>query len=81
MQEWTFKYNDYTIEVKNTMTKCELYLNGELKVEHKGLDFGADLSCDLENGEKVLAILRSGWSEVNCNLYIIKEELKPVSEK
>ena len=80
MQNWKYVYGKYTIEVKNTMSKCELYINGEMVDEHKGLDFGANLIGDLDNGEKVLASLHSGVTSVNCDLYIVKEKLAEISE-
>ena len=80
MQSWKYVYGNYNIEVKNQMSKCELYINDEMVDEHKGLDFGANLIGDLDNGEKVLASLHSGVTSVNCDLYIVKEKLTETSE-
>ena len=80
MQNWKYVYKNYTIEVKNTMSRCELYINGKMVNEHKGLDFSANLIGDLDNGEKVLASLHSGVTSVNCDLYIVKEKLVEIPE-
>ena len=80
MQNWKYVYGNYTIEVKNSMSKCELYINDKMVAEHKGLDLSANLIGDLDNGEKVLASLHSGISAVNCELYIVKEKLTETSE-
>ena len=81
MQNWKYVYGNYTIEVKNTMLKCELYINGEMVDDHKGLDFGANLIGDLDNGEKVLASLHSGVTSVSCDLYIVKGKITKISKK
>lgn len=80
MQSWKYVYGDYTIEVKNQMSKCELYINDQMVDEHKGLDFGANLIGDLDNGEKALASLHSEMTTVNCELYIVKEKLTETSK-
>ena len=80
MKNWKFKYKNYTIEVKNQMLKCELYINGQIVDEHEGLDFGANLIGDLDNGEKVLATIHSGVASINCDLYVVKEKLAEISE-
>ena len=80
MQNWKYVYKNYTIEVKNQMSKCELYINGQMVAEHKGLDLGTNLIGNLDNGEKVLASLHSGMTSMNCDLYIVKEKLTETSE-
>lgn len=76
MQNWEYVYDNYNIEVKNSMSKCELYINDQKVDEHKGLDFSANLHGNLDNGEQVLAILHSGTLAVNCDLYIVKAKLQ-----
>lgn len=79
-KNWKCTYNGYTIEVKNTMSKCELYVNDKMIAEHKGLDLGANLIGKLDNGETVLAVLTSGMTDISCDLYIVKEKLTEISE-
>lgn len=80
MKNWKYKYKNYTIVVKNQMLKCELYINDKIVDEHEGLDFGANLIGDLDNGEKVLATIHSGVASINCDLYVVKEKLTEISK-
>lgn len=76
MESWKFKYGKYEIEVKNSMAECGIFVDGKQVAEHKGIDLGAEMIGDLPNGEKVLAVIRSGFITMNCSVYIVKEELK-----
>ena len=78
MENWKYEYEGYNIEVKNSMTKCELYINDELVDEHKGIDFGANLTGKLDNGEQLLVVLHAGTLSAHCDVYIVKEKLEPL---
>lgn len=85
MQNWKYVYGDYTIEVKNQISKCELYINGQMVDEHKSLELYANLIGDLGNGEKVLASIYANPSfkdinKITCDLYVVKEKLTEISE-
>jgi len=75
---WTYQYNGSTIEVKNSMTLAELYVNGELQDNQKGLDFSGRLTGKLKSGEEIKASLGGNLS-IECSLFINNELQTPIS--
>ena len=56
-KSWTFQHGEYTIEIKNSMTTMELFVNGEVQDTVKGIiTINARLSCKLKTGEDLIAL-------------------------
>jgi len=76
---WTYQYSGNTIEVKNTLTMAELFVNGKLQDKHTGLDFSGKLTGKLNSGEEIKAAL-GGILSVGCDLFIDSELQTPITE-
>jgi len=75
---WTYHYNGSTIEVKNSLTLAELYVNGKLQDNHNGLSFSGKLTGRLESGEEIKASLGGSFS-IECSLFVNNELQTPIS--
>lgn len=76
---WTYQYGDNTIEVRNNRA-TELYVNGELQDQKKGIYFSTTLKGKLGNGEVIEASL-GGFFKVECTVLVGDKVLYPVSVK
>ena len=78
---WTYKYSEYTIKVFNkNLDGSELYVNGELRDQKKGISLSDHLTVTLKSGEIVSATLEGTFS-INCSLCINGKPLEPVEVK
>ena len=69
MRIWKYDYNGETIVVKNTISNCELVINGSV-VDHKnGIMTEAIMIGTLTTGERVTAELRGGMA-VSCIVHV-----------
>ena len=73
---WVYQYGAYTIMAKNFWNGCELYVNGRLMDEAKGM-FATKLRGKLDNGEEVRAKMKSGLLTIKCSLFVGKQKLRP----
>lgn len=76
---WQFKHNEDLIEVKNNYA-TEMYINGKLQDQKKGIYFSTTLKGKLDGGEEVKASL-GGFFRIRCTLQIGEKILYPVSVK
>lgn len=77
--EWTYRYGDNTIVVKND-SSIVLLVNGEIQDKKDGIRLSADLSGRLETGEEIKASLGGTWG-IKCSLFVDNQLQTPVSEK
>lgn len=76
---WTYQYGEDTIEVHNNRT-TELYVNGEVQDQKKGIYFSTVLRGKLRNGESIEASL-GGFFKIECTMLVGNKVLYPVSTK
>lgn len=74
--QWTYKYGDDTIVVKND-GPIELLVNNEIQDKKDGVRFSADLSGRLKTGEEIKASLGGFWG-IKCNLFVDNVLQEPV---
>lgn len=77
--EWTYKYGDNDIVVKNDGV-IELLVNGQIQDKKEGIRFSVDLSGKLGTGEEIKASLGGFWG-IKCNLFVDNVLQVPVSRK
>jgi len=82
---WKYKHGENEIEVLNGLrTKnfrgSGLYVNGQLKHNYPGIGFRSEYRCELDSGEKVKAIIKSGFLELTCSLYVDGKLLPQIEE-
>lgn len=77
--EWTYRYGDNTIVVKNEGA-MELLVNGEVQDRKDGIRFSVDLSGKLKTGEEIKASLGGTWG-IKCNLFIDNVLQEPIEKK
>lgn len=80
-KSWLYKYGDDTILVINkNFDGSELYVNGELCDENKGVSIKDRLVTKLKSGELVSATLEGAW-KMGCSLVIDGKPQEPVEIK
>lgn len=77
MKTWKYNYNSQIIEVKNSASLVELYVNGELQDRKRGLALSADVAGKLSGGEEIKASL-GGDFKVECSLFVDNVLQEPV---
>lgn len=77
--EWTYKYGDNNIVVKNDGV-IELLVNGQIQDKKEGIRTSVDLSGKLGTGEEIKASLGGFWG-IKCNLFVDNVLQVPVSKK
>ena len=78
---WTYKYGADEVKVLNKgFNGSELYVNGELCDQKRGISLSDHLSVTLKGGEKVTATLE-GTVTMTCSLLVNGTPLEPVDVK
>ena len=77
--QWTYKYGDNTIVVKNEGA-VELLVNNEIQDKKEGIRTKVDLSGKLKSGEDIKASLGGFWG-IKCNLFVENVLQTPVDVK
>lgn len=77
--QWTYKYGDNTIMVKNEGA-VELLVNNEIQDKKEGIRTKVDLSGKLKSGEDIKASLGGFWG-IKCNLFVDNVLQTPVDVK
>lgn len=76
---WTYKYGNHTITVKNEKA-TELYVDGELQDQKRGISLKADLKGKLPGGEEIMVTV-GGLIDVECMLHVDRVLQVPVEVK
>lgn len=74
--QWTYKYKDNTIVVKNDGV-IELLVNNEIQDKKEGIRIQVDLSGKLSTGESIKASLGGFWS-TKCHLFVDNVLQEPI---
>ncbi|MCL2237059.1 MAG: hypothetical protein FWC05_02250 [Treponema sp.] len=70
-KSWTYNYKNNTIVVKNTVSTCELLIDGQLHDKKtSALSTQMTLQSKLESGEEVSVHVGGGWFGIDCNMRI-----------
>ncbi len=81
MKIWKYKYNEETIEVKNSALKVELFVNDCLQDVRKGMFTPASpLIGKLKAGENVKAVV-GGDFRIECTLFIDNIQQIPINNQ
>ena len=81
--EWAYQYGEHTILVKASNSE-ELYINGNLADQKKGISNKIELKGVLDTGEKVMVVISAksikkqftSDNPLNCELFIDGKPLK-----
>lgn len=77
--QWTYKYNDNTIVVKND-GMIALVVNGEIQDKHEGVHVNnIEMTGKLSTGEEIKVRLGGFW-KIKCNLFVDNKLQEPVEE-
>lgn len=76
-QKWNYKYGNDEITVTNSFDGCELYINGQLQDQKRGVSISDELHGKLSTGEKVEVHLSAGVLKVKCMLLVNDVLQKP----
>lgn len=78
VKTWNYTFDDEKISVKNSLSKCELYINDSLVDKKEGLMYTAEMRGVLSNGKRVYVKL-GGTMSITCSVYIDDELQNPIS--